>query len=329
VVQDGFILYLENAVTGVSEMGWTKVHADTSTFDWRIESKYPQLIATGQAIGDEVQSFDDWKLIIDNNSGVNARWFDSFFGEYSTENQHLPLRAQLVTDPENPVDVSDELTLAEFAHSFGNRTMFYSPLGWDLIPGGLGYLPGSPGWYELHVDMLILEHVGPDSLPNYLYLLTNNEPDSSFSKDNELKIIDAIPPSDGDEFTIITNKPFRPGISYRFNPLSRQAAIDSKTQLANVYTVPDPYIVANAWEVDEFGKRLMFANLPSRCTIRIFTMVGEHVTTIEHGENAPGEGYAFWDMRTRNEQFIAPGIYLYHVETPGGEEATGRFLVIK
>ena len=331
VVTDGFILYLENASTGVSQLGWTKVAGDTSTFDWRIESKYPEKVPTGQAIGDVVESFDDWKLIVDHTTGVNARWLDSFFGDYSTETQHLPLRAEIISDPNNPIDVTDELVLAEFNHFMPNttRTIFYSPFGWDLVPGGLGYLPGSPGWYELHVDMLILEHMGPDSLPNYLYLLTNNEPDTSTNRENIVEVIEAVEPSDGDEFTIITNKPFRPGITYRFNPLSKKSSANQASSLDNVYTVPDPYIVTNAWEVNEFGKRLMFSNIPSRCTIRIYTTIGEHVDTIEHGEDVPGDGFAFWDMRTRNDQFIAPGVYLYHVETPEGDETTGRFLVIK
>ncbi|MCF7806928.1 MAG: hypothetical protein K9M49_01420 [Candidatus Marinimicrobia bacterium] len=331
VAAHGFLLYLENAATDVSELGWTKVSGDTSTFDWRTKSKHPEKVPTGQAVGSEVETFDDWRITIDHGAGVEARWLDSFFGDYSSETQPLPLKIEVISDPENPVDVSDQTTLAEFNHLIPNttRTIFYSLLGWDLVPGGLGYLSGSPGWYELHVDMLILESVGPDSLDNYLYLLTNNKPDSSFNRDGQLEIIDAVAPSDGDEFTIITNKPFRPGITYRFNPLAKKTQTKDKAVLKNVYTVPDPYIVANSWETNEFGKRLMFNNIPSQCTIRIYTIVGEHVDTIEHGEDIPGEGYVFWDMRSRNDQFIAPGVYLYHVETPAGEEATGRFLVIK
>ena len=34
-------------------------------------------------------------------------------------------------------------------------------------------------------------------------------------------------------------------------------------------------------------------------------------------------------MRTKNDQIIAPGVYLYYAKTPDGDEATGRFLVIK
>lgn len=339
VAYDGYILHLENTISGIRSMGWTKVAGDTCTFDWRTESKYPSLVPTGQAIGDVVETFDDWRITVDLSAGIDALWYDSFFGDYNDLTQHLPIRVEVITDPESPVDVSENVVLSEFNLGFDGdaRTMFYSPLGWDLVPGGLGYLSGSGGWYEKHVDMLILEKIdvdpaSGDTIPNYLYLLTNNKPDTSFTFDSQMEIIQAAAPSDGDEFTIIANKPFRPGISYRFNPLRQIEVTDgeSANPLNNLIVVPDPYIVTNAWETNEFGKRLMFSGVPSVCTIRIYTLLGEHVDTVEHGSDGQtSEGYAFWDMRTRNDQFIAPGVYLYHAETPGGHETLGRFLVIK
>ncbi|NQV14468.1 hypothetical protein HQ531_03340 [bacterium] len=348
VIQDGFILHLENTGKGVSSLGWTKVAGDTCTFDWRIHSLFPGLIPSGQAYGDIVETFDDWRIIVDYGIGVEALWLDAFSGEYSESTQHLPLQAQVITNPDNPVDVSDNLILAEFNHGMVSefRPMYYSPFGWDLVPGGLGYLPGVAaefGWPERHVDMLILEKIDTvsrvladttilDTIPNYLYLLTNNKPDISLNMDYGYDTINAIAPADGDEFSIITNKPFRPGITYQFNPLRKSAPMTntSSNPLDKLIVVPDPYIVTNAWETNEFGKRLMFAQLPSVCTIKIYTLLGEHVDTMEHGKDGmTSEGYAFWDMRTRNDQFIAPGVYLYHAETPDGDETVGRFLVIK
>jgi hypothetical protein len=341
VIQAGFILSLEDAATGVVSMGWTKITGDTCTFDWRTESKYPNLVPSGQAFGDIVESFDDWRITADYNGGVQALWYDAFWGEYSDLPQFLPIKVEVVTDPDHPLDVTDNVILCDFNHSLTDdneaRPWFYSPLGWDLEPGGKGYLPGSPGWYEKHVDMLILEKIDVDpvtgdTLPNYLYLLTNNKPDISIGVDMLADTIVAVAPADGDEFTIITAKPFRPGITYRFNPLQQLSAADDRStnSLDDLIVVPDPYIVTNAWETNEFGKRLMFANLPSVCTIKIYTLLGEYVDTVEHGgAGQTSAGYAFWDMRTHNEQFIAPGVYLYHVETPDGDETLGRFLVIK
>ena len=336
---DGLVIYLESPPTGVETLGWTKVDGDTCTFDWRIESKYPNLVPSGQAVGNEVESFDDWRLIVDYETGVEAIWLDAFSGDYSSDTQHLPLRAEVITDPDNPIDVTEHLILAEFNHGMPAdiRPMFYSPIGWDLVPGGSGWLSGSGGWYEKHVDMLIMEKIDVDlatgdTLPNYLYLLTNNKPDTSINKDFETEIIEAVAPSQGDEFSIITFKPFRPGITYHFNPLARHDIVgeESENPLEEVYVVPDPYIVTNAWETNEFGKKLMFTNLPSNCTIKIYTILGEIVDTVEHGgDSQTSSGYAFWNMRTRNDQFIAPGVYLYHAETPDGHETVGRFLVIK
>ena len=355
VAVDGFLLYLEDATGGVRSLGWTKVAADTCTFDWRVESKYPGLVPSGMAMGDIVETFDDWRITVDYSAGTDALWYDVFYGEINDQAQHLPLKVDVVTDMENPIDVSENLGLGEFNHGLSDdfRTIFYSLLGWDLEPGGLGYLQGIPGWYELHVDMLILEKIDTvrqttadttylDTIPNYLYLLTNNKPDTSMTFNNDSLIIEARAPSDGDEFTIITYKPFRPKISYAFNPLAKTSSAETAfNPLDDLIVVPDPYIVSNVWETNEFGKRLMFSRLPSRCTIRIYTLVGELVDTINHGVDNSGndveedgeqdssKGYVFWDMRTKNDQFIAPGVYFYHAETPDGHETLGRFLVIK
>lgn len=335
VTADGFLLYIEDAPGGVREMGWTQVAGDTCTHDWRVQSKWPSLVPTGQAIGETIETFDDWRITVDYETGVEAKWLDAFFGEERDITTHLPIRVEVITDPDNPIDVSESTYLAEFNHSLtdpGIRSMFYSPLGWDLEPGGLGYLQASPGWYDLHVDFLILEKidtdpVSGDTIPNYMYLFTNHKPDTSINRYFETEIIDARAPSQGDQFTIITYKGFRPEISYEFSPLKKvQEENEEYDPLAGVKVVPDPYIVANEWETNEFGKRLMFNNLPSECSIRIYTLPGEHIATVDH--NSP-EGYTFWDMRTRNDQFIAPGVYLYHVKTPAGNEKLGRFLVIK
>ena len=346
---DGLVFYLESPPKGVSSMGWTRVAGDTCTFDWRVHSKYPNLVPSGQAVGDVVESFDDWRITVDYAVGIEAQWYDFFAGFYSEHTQHLPLKIEVINTGD-PVDVSEHTVLMEFSINAPAelREMFYSPTGWDLAPGGLGFLNGTPGWREKHVDMLLLEKIDTlqtliqrpgladttvvDTIPNYLYLLTNNKPDSSINKDFQTELIHAVTPSEGDQFTIITNKPFRSAISYHFNPLTPTA--ESQTSafdpLANVYVVPDPYVVTNAWETNEYGKKLMFTNLPSRCTIKIYTLTGEYVETVEHGgESQTSAGQVFWNMRTHNDQFIAPGVYLYHVETPDHHETLGRFLVIK
>jgi hypothetical protein len=41
-----------------------------------------------------------------------------------------------------------------------------------------------------------------------------------------------------------------------------------------------------------------------------------------------GGGEGQWDLRNRNNQFVASGVYFYHVETPDGKSKIGRFTIV-
>jgi hypothetical protein len=335
-VTDGFRLILQDSPSGVKSYGWTKVDGDTSTFDWRFRSIDPGLGA--QLVQAAIHTLEDWRITIDTIStgGLEATWGDAFSGIVQDSTQHLPLRVHVITDPDNPIDVSEHTWLYEFAIPApweDYRKDYYSRLGWDLVPGGKAFTAGSPGWYEKHVDFLELvkpdiDPVSGDTSYSWIRMFTNHKPDTSFTRSGDMLIIDAKAPSDGDEFTVITYKPFRPSISYAFGTTAATTveAGGDIDPLGEVRVVPDPYIVTNAWETSAFGKQLQFSNLPSECTIKIFTLVGEWVATVEHESD---QNFEFWDMRNHNDQFIAPGVYLYAITTPGGDKALGRFLVIK
>ncbi|HPI38830.1 MAG TPA: hypothetical protein PK397_12885, partial [Ignavibacteriaceae bacterium] len=75
------------------------------------------------------------------------------------------------------------------------------------------------------------------------------------------------------------------------------------------------------------GERvLQFRNLPPQCTIRIYTLVGELIQTIQKDDNG---SIASWDLLTNEGQRIAYGVYIFHVDAPGIGEKIGRFAVIK
>ncbi|RKY55865.1 MAG: hypothetical protein DRP89_02445, partial [Candidatus Neomarinimicrobiota bacterium] len=71
-----------------------------------------------------------------------------------------------------------------------------------------------------------------------------------------------------------------------------------------------------------------FFHLPKDCTIRIYTLRGFLVDTIEHHGTADN-GMEAWDMLSKDGNEISYGIYLYHVDAPGVGEKVGRFAVIK
>lgn len=124
--------------------------------------------------------------------------------------------------------------------------------------------------------------------------------------------------------------------AYTLDPLAAPRA--SSDDMSKVLVVPNPFRqVSGLLDAGE-EKRLEFVNIPSQCTIRIYTMVGELLTTIQHN----GFGSVSWGsstgdnnnyMLTQWATNVAPGIYLYHITSnvPGheGETATGKFAILK
>jgi hypothetical protein len=97
--------------------------------------------------------------------------------------------------------------------------------------------------------------------------------------------------------------------------------------LARVHTVPDPYYVTDALEATANTKVLKFVNLPAQAIIRIYSLSGVLVEVLTHND-AAGGGEQLWNLRNRNNQFVASGVYFWHVETPDGKTKIGRFTVV-
>jgi hypothetical protein len=117
----------------------------------------------------------------------------------------------------------------------------------------------------------------------------------------------------------------RAQISYTgstFDPSTTTAA-----NLARVHTVPDPYYVTNALEATANTKILKFVNLPAQAIVRIYSLSGVLVNVLTHNDVTGGSDLT-WNLRNRNNQFVASGVYFYHVETPDGQAKVGRFTVV-
>jgi hypothetical protein len=119
-----------------------------------------------------------------------------------------------------------------------------------------------------------------------------------------------------------------------FSFTTTPASVDVKrvaSDLDRVKVVPNPYLVSSLYEFEYGALRrepirvLKFNNLPSKCTIYVFTLDGDKVKTIEHNSD---NGTEDWDMRAAGGREIAPGIYIYLVKTDTAEKI-GRFAVIK
>ena len=73
-----------------------------------------------------------------------------------------------------------------------------------------------------------------------------------------------------------------------------------------------------------------FANLPSKCTIRIYTLDGDLVREIVHNKDStnPNASHDEWDLITRNTQLTVSGIYYWSVEDENGKTQIGKLVLI-
>ena len=112
-----------------------------------------------------------------------------------------------------------------------------------------------------------------------------------------------------------------------------------------VYVYPNPYRIDGNYRGEGFEGRnpaitptpppdrtrvLHFANLPPKCTIRLYTLDGDLLREINHDvdPNRAEATHEEWNLITRNHQLVVSGLYYWVVETPSGETQIGKLAVI-
>lgn len=99
-----------------------------------------------------------------------------------------------------------------------------------------------------------------------------------------------------------------------------------QNDLRFVQVIPNPYRSSADWE---YGgqRRVTFVGLPAESTIRIYTVAADLVVTlIPDGQR---EDQHDWDLRNKDGEDIAPGVYIWQVEAPDVGTDYGRLMVIK
>jgi hypothetical protein len=104
----------------------------------------------------------------------------------------------------------------------------------------------------------------------------------------------------------------------------------------DIFVAPNPFVYGDRDR--SFGTSnpygVEFRNLPEACMIRIYTVTGDLVRTLEHKPDARGNVYGSepWDQKTDSGLLVAPGLYLYHVDskTPGVSRSfTGKLMIVR
>jgi len=105
----------------------------------------------------------------------------------------------------------------------------------------------------------------------------------------------------------------------------------------DVFVVPNPYVEGDPDRSfpDPDPDKIEFRNLPEKVTIKIFSLSGDLVKTLEHGPDSYGNMYGSiaWDQRTDSGLRVAPGVYIYaiesHTEGTVGKRTMGKLMIIR
>jgi len=81
---------------------------------------------------------------------------------------------------------------------------------------------------------------------------------------------------------------------------------------------------------DDHVRLIHFANLPPRCTIRVFSLDGDLIREIKHDVDPIDHlaNHATWDLINRNFQLVVSGLYYWTVEDDTGRTQIGKLVII-
>jgi hypothetical protein len=127
------------------------------------------------------------------------------------------------------------------------------------------------------------------------------------------------------------------------NALRVDLPFSVSTVPGTVRVVPNPYRTDREYslenggyegpsgEWDENSRKIKFINLPEVCTIRVFSLAGELIRSMEH-DGRDGSGFSRGDhdmfLLSESNRALASGIYIFQVESALGTQM-GKFVVIR
>jgi len=95
--------------------------------------------------------------------------------------------------------------------------------------------------------------------------------------------------------------------------------------LDDINVVPNPYYAFSQYETSKLDNRVKITNLPEVCTVRIFNLQGTLVRTFMKADPLTSVD---WDLKNERNVPIAGGVYIIHIDVPGGGEKTLKWFGI-
>jgi len=149
------------------------------------------------------------------------------------------------------------------------------------------------------------------------------QPDPAGEKSSQ-----SYPWQDGAVWRIVPNLAFSSNDRFVFTtaaPTEGDVEL-AKQDIEEINVFPNPYVGANDQERNKYQRFVTFNHLPQRATIRVFTLSGTLVQTIEKDD--PSQ-LATWDLRTESSLPVGAGMYIIHIDMPDlGVEKVLKLAVI-
>jgi hypothetical protein len=138
--------------------------------------------------------------------------------------------------------------------------------------------------------------------------------DNNDDEINDNPWIPIYPWDEGDEIIIEPVRWYVDGDAWvaNFSEIGKKVDIQSD-DLDEISVVPNPYLVHSDFNESNDSRLMWFTHLPTYCYISIYTVSGGLVTSFEHNDEFSGQ--KSWDLRTGNGDEVAPGLYIYTVES--------------
>jgi len=209
----------------------------------------------------------------------------------------------------------------DHAGSGGDNDPFTQWVYWRIPAEHTDNSPGTAGYdnYVTALDTLDETYYGTygfggaEAIARSVLLCWNCDDVSDGTLDPAVERI----PEAGTVFRFISTKPNSSSDTFTFStagsePSSSQAqAKEDVLELVNVF--PNPYLGVNNFEGNRFNRFMTFNHLPERATIRIFSLAGVLVRTIEKDDASQ---YTNWDLLNEENLPVASGLYIANIEMP-------------
>lgn len=237
--------------------------------------------------------------------------------------------------PDNP---ADDYRLVPYVYDFNENEIFGLDSVDHPISGGdndpetdwiyfydvTDKTPGQAG-YNAAVASGFTTGVGSELLARIVLVNFNG---GSITAANWPANVNQTMPATGTIFRINSTKPNNPLVKYTYTTPAPQSGADlDKISAGKVGVFPNPYYASNTAETNRFDRFVTFNNLPKNAVIRIFSLAGHLVRTLEKSSDTQ---FMRWDLMNARNYPVASGIYIAYVDMPDiGVTKTVKFSVIQ